>query len=149
MRRVVLLVLVSLLSGCFSGDAAPPAADVVDNAPEEDSTDAQQEAAPLPPLELEVLLEDMANGAYAIKPGTIELEKDRLVKLRVVNQGIEPHNLIIEGLGVTTRLLNAGESQDLEFTPTAAGTFRAYCSVGGAGPTGHAGMGMDATVVVS
>lgn len=54
------------------------------------------------------------------------------------------HNLAIDGLGIQTRTLQAGESDVITFTAEKKGTYSIYCSVGN-----HRSMGMVGTLTVN
>lgn len=79
---------------------------------------------------------------FAFSAKTLTLKKDQKVRLTFVNsQGM--HDFKLDDFGVATKLLKAGESETLEFTPDKVGTFEAYCSVGA-----HRAMGMVTAVTV-
>jgi plastocyanin len=54
------------------------------------------------------------------------------------------HDLVIDGLGVATKRLTAGQSDAVEFVVSEAGTFEYYCSVGN-----HRELGMVGSLIVS
>lgn len=72
----------------------------------------------------------------------LELKVGEKVALTVVNQdGGIVHDFVIAGLGVrTSRHLQPGESQTLEFTPTKAGRLKYSCTL-------HPGL-MDGQIIV-
>jgi plastocyanin len=66
------------------------------------------------------------------------------VSLTLTNTGKMPHDFVIDEIaGARTEIIQPGETTTIEFTPTAAGTFTYYCSVGN-----HRAQGMEGTVTV-
>ncbi|HVM45674.1 MAG TPA: cupredoxin domain-containing protein [Candidatus Thermoplasmatota archaeon] len=132
-----LLLLASLL---FAGCASPGADVDVDVDVERTSVAValfEGPAASVPPRTM------------GIRPMMLELMEDRPYTLVVTNEGRLPHDLVIEGLDVDTQTLAPGESVEVELTPAERGTYVMYCSLGGAGPTGHRAQGMVGEVVVA
>ncbi|HJX59293.1 hypothetical protein A2V61_00515 [Candidatus Woesebacteria bacterium RBG_19FT_COMBO_47_8] len=80
---------------------------------------------------------------YSFTPSVITVKKGERVRLTFKNSGRFPHNFTIEGMGVTTKTLAAGEVDAVEFTASQVGTFSFYCSV-----DGHKDLGMDGTLEV-
>lgn len=79
---------------------------------------------------------------FTFSTEALTLKKGQKVRLTFANaQGM--HDLKIDGLGIATKTLKAGETETVEFTPEAAGTYEAYCSIGS-----HRAMGMTAVVTV-
>lgn len=144
MRTAILLVLTLLFTGCASEEPGPTTP-----TPETPTPATNMTAAALA-----VSLVDRTPGV-AVPPTTMGIEPAQLtlrvgerVNLTVTNDGQSVHNLVIEGLGVQTDDLDAGASQSIEFTPTEAGTYRMYCSIGGESPVGHDAQGMHGEVLV-
>jgi plastocyanin len=66
------------------------------------------------------------------------------VTLTLTNVGKMPHDFVIDEIsGARTEIIQPGQTTTVEFTPTQAGTFTYYCSVGS-----HRAQGMEGTVVV-
>jgi len=80
---------------------------------------------------------------FSFSPSSITLTKGEKVSLTFRNTGKFTHNLTIEGLGVATKTVAAGQSDSVEFTASQAGTFTFYCSI-----DGHKGMGMEGSLEV-
>lgn len=79
---------------------------------------------------------------FALTPAEIVLPAGTAVNLTLVNSGALTHDLTIPALGV--RIVAApGQTQTVGLQSLAAGSYPAYCSIGG-----HAAAGMRATVVV-
>lgn len=144
------LALALLLAGCLGGDDAP--AD--DPATNESGEDESMEGAA--PEDITVTV-GRAPGVgvppttYTLTPATLELMVGQAYNLTLVNDdAVAGHDLVIEGLDVHIDTIGAGATSDpVQFTPTEAGEFRMYCSIGQGNPTGHDEMGMHGTVVVS
>lgn len=66
-----------------------------------------------------------------------------LVRINFTNVGDMPHDLVVEGLGVATSILQNGESETIEFIASETGSFEYYCSVGQ-----HREMGMVGTLMI-
>lgn len=63
-------------------------------------------------------------------PGTISARVGQQLQLNVTNAGQFPHSFTIDGV-VDTGQLSQGQSRQLSFTPTQAGTLTFYCTVHG------------------
>lgn len=85
----------------------------------------------------------ISGGEYQFSPQSITLNKGDVVALTFKNSGAFPHDLVIDELGVTTRVINPGESDTVTFTADKAGTFSYYCNV-----DGHREKGMEGKVTV-
>ncbi len=66
---------------------------------------------------------------YAFSPSTITVQVGRPVKITFQNRGSANHNLIIEGLGVSSRTIRSGQTDAIEFTAPTSGTYTIFCSV--------------------
>lgn len=80
---------------------------------------------------------------FKFSPDTINLKKDESVKLTFKNTGKFPHNLVISDLDVTTKTIQPGESDSIEFTPNKSGSFTFVCTV-----DAHADKGMKGTATI-
>lgn len=66
------------------------------------------------------------------------------VTITFTNTGKMPHDFVIDEIaGAKTSIIKGGETTSVTFTPTTAGTFKFYCSVGN-----HRSQGMEGTVTV-
>jgi nitrite reductase (NO-forming) len=88
------------------------------------------------PGELTVELDEMT-----IVPADLEVASD--AALEVVNRGVAPHDLVVEGEDAATPMLDAGETATLSLDGLADGTYTVYCSV-----PGHREAGMEGTLTV-
>ena len=80
---------------------------------------------------------------FTYTPSTISLKKGESAKIALVNNGTTAHNLTIEGLNLATKTINPGESDDISFTPSAAGTYTFFCSV-----DSHRDLGLTGTLTI-
>ena len=80
---------------------------------------------------------------FSYNPTSIDLAKGESVRLTFKNVGTVPHNLVIDELGVTTKTIDPGESDTVEFTATDSGSYTFYCSV-----DSHRARGMEGELMV-
>ena len=82
---------------------------------------------------------------YKIHPSVATLKAGR-VTIKVVNAGKYPHNLVVEGPGVsgTTTPNISGGAQGSLAVDLRPGTYQLYCSI-----PGHRAQGMEATLKVT
>ncbi len=85
---------------------------------------------------------EVEGGEFYFKPNEIRVKKGQEVTL-VLNNVNGFHDLVIDELNVRTKQIQGGQSERVTFTPTEAGSFEYYCSVGK-----HRQMGMKGTLVV-
>lgn len=79
---------------------------------------------------------------YSFSPSTITVKRGDKVQL-ILTSAQGAHDIKIDALGVASKTVNTGESTSVEFTPTKAGTYEYYCSIGN-----HRAMGMKGTLTV-
>lgn len=149
--QALLLALALLLAGCAADDDAPR------DETTGDATDANEsgEQGMTMAEDVQVVVGEAASTVppsttlYTLSPKTLELTVGKTYNLTLKNNGRLAHDLVIEGLDVAIPSTPAGAtSEGVMFTPTAAGTFPMYCTLG-AGPTTHKENGMSGEVVVS
>lgn len=86
--------------------------------------------------------EVMVDGTeYKFTPNMLSVKSGEKIKLAFTNKGKLPHNVTIDGLGVVTKTIGAGQSDIIEFTVSKTGNFKMYCSVGN-----HEALGMRGEV---
>lgn len=81
--------------------------------------------------------------SFSFTPSTIEVNRGERVRITLNNTG-GMHDLVVEGYNVRTKVLQAGQSETIEFMADEAGSFEFYCSVGN-----HRAMGMRGTITVN
>lgn len=97
------------------------------------------------PGELPIVKEFTIEGLddFSFSPNEISVNEGDTVRIRFVNSGEMPHDLVINELGVATDVLQGGEEEVIEFVADRAGTFEFHCSVGQ-----HREFGMFGTLIV-
>lgn len=80
---------------------------------------------------------------YAFSPSTITVKIGQRVKINFQNEGRAIHNLVIEGLGISTKTIRGGRADTIEFTAPTSGTYTIFCSV-----PGHRAAGMIGSLMV-
>jgi plastocyanin len=86
----------------------------------------------------------VTGNEFAFDPAVISLNKGVPVEMVFKNTGKYPHNLVINGLNVQTKVIKQGEQDTVSFTPTTTGQFEYLCTV-----PGHADKGMTGTLTVN
>ena len=79
---------------------------------------------------------------FSFTPAEIRVKKGDKVKITFTNES-GFHDYVLDGYGVKTDQLAAGQSGDVTFTADKTGTFAYYCSVGN-----HRGQGMEGVLIV-
>jgi plastocyanin len=142
MKTVITVIIVALVAwGIWAwvdkGDTALPGNQVENNgaANGEDNN-------PAGGIEL-ATQEFTVNGSnFSFSPNKIEVFKGDKISI-TFNNTVGTHDLVVEGYNVRTKVLQAGQSETIEFIATETGTFEFYCSVGN-----HRAQGMKGTLVV-
>jgi uncharacterized cupredoxin-like copper-binding protein len=81
---------------------------------------------------------------YSIGSGEIHLTASKEpVKVAIKNKGMNPHNFVIEELGVDTGIIRPGESVIMEIDTNKAASLHAKCTL-----PGHTEAGMVAEVMI-
>ncbi len=100
---------------------------------------------------IEIIFEKGGNGAevvkeitvvgteFAFSPSAISVQAGEKVELIFKNEGRASHNLVIEGLEVSTKTIGGGQTDTVEFTAPASGTFTFFCSIPGHRASGMGG----------
>lgn len=88
----------------------------------------------------QTLTVEAANFSFA--PNTITVKKGTKVKI-IFKSTDGTHDFVLNEFKVRTKLLQANQSQTVEFTASKTGSFEYYCSVGD-----HRQMGMRGTLIV-
>ncbi|MGC4108268.1 MAG: cupredoxin domain-containing protein [Thermomicrobiales bacterium] len=108
------------------GTATPPA-----------SPASSPAASPAAGTEIEIATEDIK-----FDPKELTIPANTEVKIKVTNKGVLQHDFHIDKLNITSKLLNAGES-DTVTVKASAGTYEFWCTV-----PGHKEAGMVGTLTV-
>lgn len=88
---------------------------------------------------------DMSGSNFAFSPSQIIVPRGSTVVINFTNDDTDDmeHDVVIDGLGVATSILDPGQSETIEFVVDEPGTYTYYCSVGS-----HRAMGMVGTLIV-
>lgn len=147
MLMVGLIVVVVLIVGgvlLFGGQEQSPAQTSVPATQEVPATPGSDVEEMVVSEEAAVIREMTVEGdEYSFSPSTITLVAGERVRLVFNNIGNLPHNLTVQGLGIATRTIGAGQAGSIEFTPETSGTITFYCSVGN-----HRAQGMEGELTV-
>ena len=80
---------------------------------------------------------------FRFDPSSLTFKQGERVKLTFKNNGKFAHNLTIGDLNVSTKTIQPGQSDSVEFVPNRTGTFSYTCTV-----DSHADRGMTGSLVV-
>lgn len=86
---------------------------------------------------------DVSMIEMAFVPDPIELASSEAV-LRVVNDGAEPHSMLVPDLGKGTPDLRPGEELTIDLTEAEPGEYDVFCDI-----PGHREAGMETTLVIT
>ena len=122
MRRVLVLLPLSLLLAACGGSSSPSAGD-----------------GPV----LQTI--QISEKEYSLDPGTVTVSKTGTYELRVTNNGTIAHALEVEGNGVEEKTgdIQPGAGATLRVTLAKDGSYEMYCP-----NDGHRGQGMQGMVTV-
>ncbi len=93
--------------------------------------------------ELETAIVEVEAFEFGFKEDEIIVEAGQKVSLTIKNTGKMMHDFVVEGTDVRTNIINAGESDTIEFVIDEPGEYTFYCSVGK-----HRAQGMEGTLIV-
>jgi len=82
-------------------------------------------------------------GAFYFAPSTMSVNQGDTVRITVTNVG-GTHDFRLDEFDVATKVLNAGQSEVVEFIASQSGNFFYYCSVGN-----HRAQGMVGNFIVN
>lgn len=138
-----LVVLVILLVVGFMNFKGKDIKVVEESTPKTEVTSAPTPTATVTPTDVvngEIAVEA---GSFYYKPNLIRVKKGEKVKL-TLNAVSMMHDFNIDELSVKVPITRDGTSSTVEFTPTKAGEFEFYCSVGN-----HRAMGQVGKLIVT
>ena len=130
---IILIVLVGgyfLFKGGYQSPTTPTSTEV--GAPEQEGVGTA-----------EVKEITVVGTEFAFSPSAISVQAGEKVELIFKNEGRASHNLVIEGLGVSTKTIGGGKTDIIEFTAPVSGTFTFFCSI-----PGHRSSGMEGSLIV-
>ncbi len=117
------------------GALLPPAPDEASMAPGV-SQDDNDTAVASHSEELEPVVIDMESGMFFFEPNVIRAQVGQPVVVNVTATGV--HDFVIDEFSVRQATPD-GETTTIEFTPTRAGSFEFYCSIGSHRERGQVG----------
>ena len=79
---------------------------------------------------------------FKFSPAEIKVKKGELVRITVVNIG-DTHDFQLDEFAVSSRILQAGELEIIEFSADTSGGFEFYCSI-----INHRALGMKGKLIV-
>lgn len=139
----IIVVAVVLVVGyfIFSGIQRPaPVPEVI--IPTEQELPTEQEfLTEEEPLTSEVREIAVSGTEFSFNPNSLTLKQGERVRVVFTNTGSLPHDFVIEGLGIKTKVIGAGETDTIEFTVPASVNYSFYCSV-----PGHREAGMEGSI---
>jgi nitrite reductase (NO-forming) len=152
LRVVLAVAFLVFVAGC--SQPAPPATPTSSSSPASPMPTASETtaAAPqptAPPLQQQVAVS--AEGFYpanpTLSPAELTVASGANVTLHYTNNDLNPlgsHNLVIDGVGVVSPMIDQGESSEGTFTAPPPGDYAFYCSV-----QGHRDLGMEGVLHVT
>lgn len=126
MNKTILIVAVAFIAvvGAYSL--------LKGNSPTQTQTQTQiSNLTPTPTPETTVKEITVIGKEFSFSPASITLKAGEKIKLTFQNNGGYPHNLVIEGLGISTKTIASGKTDVIEFTAPGLGTYNIFCSVPG------------------
>lgn len=135
----IVVVLAALFVGylLFTGFQMPASAPEITMPPELESVPPEESATP------EIRDIAVSSTEFTFNPSSIALTEGERVRVVFTNAGSAPHDFSIEGLGIKTRVIGAGQTDSVEFTVPASGNYTFFCSV-----AGHRQAGMEGSLSV-
>jgi len=102
-----------------------------------------RQPAPEPTVQTPVKEITVVGREFSFEPASIAVEAGQKLKITFKNEGRTIHNLIIEGLDIGTKTIESDQSDVIEFTASAPGTYTFFCSV-----PGHRSSGMEGSLEI-
>lgn len=85
----------------------------------------------------------VSGSEFSFSPATITVKRGDSVKITFMNNGAYPHNFALSGFNISTKTIQAGQSDSLTFIADKKGSFIYTCTV-----DSHADKGMKGTFIV-
>lgn len=100
-------------------------------------------ATPVPTPTPKIDVFNISAVEFSYSPNSITVKSGDTVKINFSNNGGYSHNLTIEGLNIATQTINPGQTDIIQFTAPAPGTYNFFCSV-----DLHRDLGLRGTLIV-
>lgn len=141
-RIAIIVIVIVLIAGAaylFTTSNKQPVVDDTTeiNQQEEIVDDTQMEA------DTDAVVIEVSGANFTFTPSTMTVKKGQKVKVVFTANDMQ-HDFVIDELDVRSQVVTAGNTTEVEFTPTEAGEFEYYCSVGN-----HRAQGMVGTLTVT
>lgn len=148
MNKIILIIVVILIVVVggyflFKGGYQTPSAPTSTSTPTSTQITTEVVAPEEGASALEVKEITVVGTEFAFSPSAITVQAGQKVKLTFKNEGRAPHNLVIEGFGISTKTIGGGQADIVEFAAPQSGTYTFICSV-----PGHAAAGMSGDLTV-
>lgn len=147
MKKIILIIVIALLAGIGgyfllrSGYQAPAPVSAPTPAPGINSETVEEKVVSEGTSEIKEFT--VSGTEYSFSPSSVTVKAGDQVIITFRNTGRLIHNLVIEGLGISSKTIRGGQTDTIEFTAPASGAYTIFCSV-----PGHRAAGMEATLKV-
>ena len=139
---IVVIVIVVIAGAAYLFSTQNPA-----SAPEGTQMESTEQTADEVMVEddenSDVVVIDMTGENFRFSEEEISVQAGQTVRV-VLTANDMPHDFVVDELDVRTDIAQPGETVEVEFTPTEAGEYEYYCSVGQ-----HRANGMVGTLTVT
>jgi plastocyanin len=85
-----------------------------------------------------------ALDTFKFDPASLSAQVGQTVNVTLNNTGVLEHNFVIDEFSVSAGPIIGGQTADVSFTPSTAGSYTYYCNV-----PGHREAGMEGTLTVT
>ena len=138
---IIVIIIVLIAGGAYlftTSNSQPAVNDTAEiNQQEEIVDDTQME------VDADTVVIEVSGANFSFNPSKITVKKGQKVKVVFTANDMQ-HDFVIDKLDVKSDIVTAGNTTEVEFTPTEAGEFEYYCSVGN-----HRAQGMVGTLTVT
>ncbi len=145
-KAIVWLVIILIIIGGIIWYANQGDEVVVDENTSEEMMESEEEMSEDGSEEVsggEVKEFSVEGNNFSFSPAEIRVNQGDTVRVTLTNPDAMPHDFVIDEFNASTRIINNGETDTVEFVADQAGTFEYYCSVGS-----HRAMGMVGNLIV-
>lgn len=111
--------------------------------PQVSNSTSQQEITSVPSEPSDTKKMIIVATDFKFDPATISLVEGEKVEITFKNQGKNPHDFIIEGTDISTKVVSPGEEEVISFVAPKTGSYETFCNVGS-----HRALGMEGKVEV-
>lgn len=141
-RIAIIVIVIVLVAGAAylytTSNNQPAVNDTTEIIQQEEVVDDTQMEA-----DTDTVVMEVSGANFSFTPPTMTVKKGQKVKVVFTANDMQ-HDFVIDELDVRSQIVTAGNTTEVEFTPTEAGEFEYYCSVGN-----HRAQGMVGTLTVT